>query len=254
MSNLVPVPVTDKNGVQAIRWKRPESTSMTPTVIPPVKTVSKHSHWDALRKDFRPVSKYLLNTMAATVKAMYRRENMVSQLASDTLDILNDHYSHNQTKIKGFIDECTRTDSLISLNNAAALIDCANDPVFNQTNPLEKSDYLDCVAGLRKYDGCDDIDYSLLDDRERYTAKALMRAAGALGEGYVVLNVWKNESPQHLTSTSLASLIRRRPESTDAIIDLLKDRKLPVETPSHIEAIEEILDGIQTISLRDGVL
>ena len=250
---LVPVLVTDKNGVQSIRWKRPASPDKKQTTIPAVQPVAPVLQWDVLRKDHRPVPKKLLNTMARNIKAKSRREKTLSTLAPDTLDILNERYGDSAV-IGQFMNDCTRGESLISLNNAAVLIDCADDPMFNE-NSSSPIRFFRCVAGLREYDGYEDIDYSTLDGKDREEAKALLRSAEIVDSNYRRSNAWKSESPQFLASEHLVSLIRRRPDDMYAITKLLKERNFRVAVQSDIDLIEDLLDTSRAApQLSDGAL
>ena len=252
-NTLVPVLVTDKNGVQSIRWKRPASPDKKQMSIPTVQPVTPVLKWDVLRNDHRPVPKKLLNVMARSIKAKSRREKTLSTLAPETLDILNERYGDTAV-IGQFMNDCARGESLVSLNNAAALIECADDPMFNE-NSSAPIRFFRCVAGLREYDGHEDIDYSTLDDSDREEAKALLRSAEILGSDYRRSNAWKSESPQYLASDHLVSLIRRRPDDMYAITSLLKERNFRVAVQSDIAIIEDLLDTSSAApQLRDGAL
>lgn len=252
-ANLVPTAVTDKNGVQGIRWKRPESTPSKTAKIPTVKDAAAPMCWGVLRKDFRPVSKALLYVSARVIKSNYRRENMVSQLTPATLDVLNKRFGSDANIIGPFLDDCVRAESLAPLNNAAALIECADDPVF-QGDLENQLNFFRCIAGLRRYEGFEDVDYSILGEDEREQGRALVISTEILDSQYRVARSWTNKDGRFIKSGLLADLIRRRPQDYLQIAAILKDRGLRVDTPESIEDIEALLDAISVASLSDGAL
>jgi hypothetical protein len=249
---LIPVPVTDKNGITSTKWKRPESTTKK-TQIPAVQPAPFVSHWDTLRKDYRSVSKLLLNTTAHLVKAKYRRENMVAQLSPDTLNILNARYEGDLYEITPFIEGCIRDECLTPLNSAAALIDCAGDPCFDDPDSTNNL-FFGFVLGLSRYQGNECVDYSLLDENERKVGKALMLSAATLGKNYISKRGWGAEAARNLKDAGLVSLIKRRPEDQALITSMILERGLRVHRPEDITMLEELLAESQLAPLHHGVL
>lgn len=248
---LIPVPVTDKNGITSTKWKRPETTAKK-TMMPSVQPAPFVSHWETLRKDYRGVSKLLLNTTANTIKAKYRREQTISQLTPDTLNVLNKHYGDHPSTVEGFLRECVREEDLYSMNNLAALIDSGNDPAFSSRG-VSPAEFFLCIAGLEKYQAGDGYDYSTLSASEQEIGKALVCAAGNL-EGKYVATDWRGVSSKYLKSASLVALIRKRPEDHRLITTVLLERGLKVDTPEDIDRLEELLAESQLAPLRDGAL
>lgn len=251
-SALIPVPVTDKNGITSTKWKRPEQTMQRQTKATPAPAIPFVSHWDNLRKDYRGVSKLLLNTTAGTIKAKYRRERMVAQLTPDTLNILNQHYGDHPSTVEGFLRDCVGEEELYSMNNLAALIDCSADPAFSSIG-VSPAEFFLCISGLKKYQEDDGYDYSVLSASEQEIGKALVCAAGNLGKRYVSVD-WRGVSSQYVKSKNLVSLIRRRPEDHRLITSVLLERGLRVDTPEDINRLEELLAESQLAPLRDGAL
>lgn len=246
--------VTDKNGIQTIRWKRPVPTGKKQPGIPAVQPVAVVSKWDELRKDDRKVSRSLLTIMARTIKSKSRRETMLSQLGPETLNILNKKYGNlDDRNLIAFLNHCAASASPISINNTAALIECADEPQFN-VNFSSSSAFFKCVSGLRSYEGAEDIDYSTLDDAERKSGRALLNAASLLDGRYRSIDGWKGESPQYIRSSDLASLISRRPDDMEKIVSIVQERGLDVDTPAQIAQIEEIIDSSSSSSLLSGAL
>jgi hypothetical protein len=250
-NTLIPVPVTDKNGITSTKWKRPESTAKK-TMMPSVQPAPFVSHWDTLRKDYRGVSKLLLNTTAHLVKAKYRREQTISQLTPDTLNVLNKHYGDHPSTVEGFLQDCVREEDLYSMNNLAALIDCGADPAFSSIG-VSPAEFFLCIAGLKKYQAGDGYDYSVLSAGEQEIGKALVCAAGNLGKRYVSVD-WRGLSSQYVKSENLVALIRKRPEDHRLITSVLLERGLRVDTLEDIDRLEELLAESQLATLRDGAL
>lgn len=251
-NTLIPVPVTDRNGITSTKWKRPERIAKKAT-MPSAQPAPFVSHWDALRKDYRVVSKLLLNTTARLVKAKYRRENMVAKLNPDTLNILNARYEGDTYDIGPFIDQCVRDEDLTHLNSAAALIDCAGAPCFEDPDSTGNL-FFGCVLGLSRYEGSEGIDYSLLDSSEQEIGKALMLSAATLSKGYITKRGWGANADRILKDAELISLIRRRPEDYAVITSMIMERGLRVDRPEDIAALEELLAESQLAPLRGGVL
>jgi hypothetical protein len=246
--------VTDKNGIQTIRWKRPVATRNKSSGIPAVQSVAFVSKWDALRKDDRKVSRSLLTIMARAIKSKSRRETMLSQLGPDTLNILNKKYGNiDDRNLIAFLNHCSASESPISINNAAALIECADEPQFN-INFSSSSAFFKCVSGLRSYEGAEDIDYSTLDDAQRKSGRALLNAASLLNGRYRSIDGWKGESPQYIRSNNLASLISRRPDDVEKIVSTVQERGLDVDTPAQIALVEEIINSSSSAALLSGAL
>lgn len=249
-TSLIPVPVTDKNGVTSTKWKLPETINTSKKVPAPVPAISG---WEALRKDFRGVSKLLLNTTARLIKAKYRRENMIALLHPDTLNILNSHFGDDLADVSAFIEDCIRDECLIPLNSAAVLIDCARNPAFEDPDSTGNLFY-GCIRGLSQYEEEDCIDYSDLSDEEREVGKALMLSAALLDERYVSKRGWGSRADRYLIDEELISLIRRRPDDYLLITSMLMDRGMQVKTPEQIATLEELLAEGEQSPLLSGVL
>lgn len=251
-SNLTPVPITDKNGVQTARWKRAQPQASAMATIPSVAPVSRYPQWDAIVANDTEVARLLVLIMDVQKVAKKRRENMLAELAPDTLTILSNRSEDDIRKTGHFIHQCVAGGSLISLNNAATFIDCKDEAVFCRNNSYH-SVFFKCVAGLREYST--DADYSSMGADDRKGGRALLMAAERLqGKHRNVIALRGTEAKQYLSSDALAALIKRRPDDLDTIIDIITERGMKVESSDEVKSLEELLDAGVTQPLRNGAL
>jgi hypothetical protein len=223
------------------------------TTIPTVTTVSRYPQWDAIVAEQNKVAEILTRITIHKNVPKKRREAMLAELSPDTLAILSGRSEKEVRRFGPFITECVNGSSLLSLNNVATFIDCKDEAIFSRNESFDGV-FLQCVAGLRMYEGDERTDYSLLSEEEQEVGRSLIRAAHVLNNNYRQIDGWKAEDPQYLRSEELVALIKRRPGDAEAIINLLKDRELKVDTPSQVRALENILDSEVVSSLGSGIL
>jgi len=251
---LTPVQVTDKNGVQTTRWKRTQSQGKTPAMIPSVAPVSRYPEWDAIVANDNEISRLLVRVMDVQKVTKKRREKMLAELTPNTLTILSNRSEEDIRKTGHFIHQCVAGGSLISLNNAAAFIDCKDEPAFCR-NDAYHSVFFKCVAGLREYPNEAETDYSSMGDDGREGGRALLMAAERLqGSHRTVFALRDREAKQYLRNSDLAALIQRRPRDLDTIIDLITEREMKVVSADDVNTLEGLLDADSIQPLRNGAL
>lgn len=256
-SNLIPTPVTDKNGVMTTRWKRPVSPSAGTGTLPapPVPMQpSEIGRGDIVTDEDTPF------TFAALFSDMLYMESAKqvvvekfrNQLRPETLDVFDQNYGDNYTPILRFAQRCIREESVASLNNAALFLhmrdECWDGASEDRERMFEKF-----IFGLQWHHNGNHLDFTTVENGQQ-VGEALLKTASGLSRPYVQFYINGAASLYYLPSRHLVQLITERYKEVDAIVGLLESRKLPVATNEDAEAIKEILDGATAPSLGSGVL
>lgn len=252
--NLVPTPVTDKNGVATTRWKRPVGHSAGTAEIP-APAITKKSEEPVSEP---PMDDELHSGIDAFLSDMLFRENASSRVVKvfreglhpDTLGIIDEHYGSNYFPILQFVERCIRRESVNSLNNAAALIgmreecgaksEVARDTLFEQT-----------VFGLQWHQRLKEVDYS---GSGKEAGEALIKAAINLKRPNRQFHNDQGYGSLYLPSRYLIELITERPNDVENIIGILNSRSIPCASEQDYDAISEMLDSSSAPSLTEGVL
>lgn len=256
-SNLIPTPVTDKNGVMTTRWKRPVSPSAGTESLPAPPLPMQPSdigRGDIVTDEDTPYTiAVLLSDMLYKENATQRVVKMFrTQLHQETLDILDQHYRENYTPILQFAQRCIREESVASLNNAALFIhmrdECWDGAAEDRERMFEKY-----IFGLQWHHSSNHLDFRTVENGKSI-GEALLKTASNLGRPYAEFSIRAGTSIYYLPSRHLVQLITERYKDVDAIVNLLDARRLPVRSEEDANVVKEMLDSSSASSLGSGVL
>ena len=262
-SHLVPVPVTDKNGVTTTRWKRPVSPSASLAPLPAPSVWSDRADAareldEALERDGYVMSTIILDVMNTRGHNREWREKIKNGVTQETLRIFDEKFKGNYGTIVPFVKRCIEEQSPASLNNAALFIDLLDECHEKYGNDhTQKDDGNDMFAkfifGLQWHHRANNKDFSSFE-AGREQGDALLRANRTLGMPYRQYYSNGQESMYYLPSRGLTELISKRPQDVDRIVSILRERRLPASTEEEISTIEALLDESASPSLSSGAL
>jgi hypothetical protein len=258
-NRTVPTPIVNKNGVSTTVHKRvdnPLGASRTnlpspPTPLPKA-APAKHGGMtmDQLNESPSSMAFTLRNEMdrnrhrlSANVRAKALRT-----LHPETLDKLQDNVRTVINVFTRAMDSSLKARNFGLLNNMAVLFDQCDEVTYNSfdrfVTGLERSGDLKS-AGFK--------DYSEATEEELKPVRAVLRASIVLPHPYSGRVIGYNMESTGIGSDRLVDLIESRPDDVDYIIQLLQERKLPVDSEEDIAAVTGLLDNSQP-ALRDGLL
>lgn len=259
VNRTVPTPIINKNGVSTTVHKRVDNPSgaasvklPSPSASPSKSATSGHGGvtMDQLRGTPGSIAHLLLNEMGRN------RYKLSDNLAAKTLLTLHpDTIGKLEGNIRTVVNVFTRAmDASLKarnfglLNNMAVLFDQCDEMNYNSFNRF--------VTGLERSGNLKSAtfkDYSESTEEELEPVRAVLRAALELPHPYSGVVIGYNMDASGIKSDRLVDLIESRPDDVDYIVQLLKERKLPVDSDEDIAAITGLLDSSQP-ALRDGLL
>lgn len=260
--NLIPTPVTDKNGVPTTRWKRPVASPAATVFAPPP------SVWDDRKEAQREVDEalsrdgYVMSTIILDVLNMQGcsrevRDKFKSGLNQGLMGSLDMKFDGRYGAVIPFIKNCVMEQSPQSLNNAALFIDLLDRCQDRYGNTGTKDDGNDMfgkfIFGLQWQHQGSHKDFSSYEGG-REQGEALLKGITTLPMPYRNYSSEGHRSSYYIPYRGLVGLFEKRPQDAERIISLLKERKLPVSTEEDLKNVESLLDAAETSALSSGAL
>jgi hypothetical protein len=258
-NRTVPTPVVNKNGVSTTVHKRVDNlmgsgSAKLPSPSVPLPKSTPTGHGGVTLERLRGTPGNIAHLLQNEIERNRYKlsDNLVAKslrtLHPETIGKLDAHVRTVLNVFTRAIDASLKARNFGLLNNMAILFDHCDDESYNSFNRF--------VSGLERTGDLKSPsfkDYSEATEEELEPVRAVLRAAMSLPHPYSGQVIGYNNVARRIKSDRLVDLIESRPDDADYIVQLLKERRLPVDSEEDIAVIIGLLDNSQR-ALRDGLL